>query len=875
MLIRTEVDNPEDGNDYLHIGPVRQVLDKQSKAPLLVPHVLFYENPRQNRTLMEMLNDFSVGEHLLLIGNQGVGKNKLADYFLKLLRLPREYIQLHRDTTVSQLTTQPSIVEGQLFFDDSPLVRAAREGYVLVVDEADKAPTHVTALLKGLAEDREMMLGDGRRIRDFSSSSENPEDSTDVALHPDFRMIVLANRPGYPFLGNDFFKVVGSVFSTFAIDNPDQSSELSLLKNYAGSVPEPILRKLIAAFTELRQYTEEGTLSYPYSTRELVNVVRHLDQFPQDGISSVLRNIFDFDSFAADERDILVSAFRRQGIVLDNDANMEITLGVVSVLPDPLHTETWLIGDVRLNTIEQNNNNNSVITLDHQGGVMLEHIASDLEGLQLSNLSMEQYQRYDLRADSFGEAEYRFQVQGRGNVAGMCVLNSGRVLVVRHHIGEVDLQLVELETDTVKTIATSFSCPPMQGRGIFRPMPPKMSVIALTNDRVLIHNPREHGCSVVDVSTGKVRHYVIPFDKNQGTVPQNNGSNNNNNSNEIINGPSSYSRVVVSGSLNEELFACYCAGRNVLQFVHVDDGTSVFDRGQGDRLYTLKLPFVLFSVKAVARELWILQGGATGSEYWVLQFGPRVTRTRLCRITRQETSAEDGLISRLGWMSTTANRIDGRSIPSGMNDRLFRHMHSPGTHAQIVPGLGAALGAMRGGRVPIFTYLKEDFDVSKTTSSRKSPLNVAFLKLSRQLVTCTETEAMEALLEVVSIREGVVRKVHVPINAPLPDDINNGNKTTSGNNTNNMGFARFTDDRWKNLTSRPSQSTHLCELKDGRLLFGDYKGNLYVLEVRTEEIMSSLEDWAQMVGNGGKGSLGDLEVGMSINGEDVGVGNGR
>ena len=36
------------------------------------------------------------GEHLLLIGNQGVGKNKLADRFLQLLKLPREYIQLHR-----------------------------------------------------------------------------------------------------------------------------------------------------------------------------------------------------------------------------------------------------------------------------------------------------------------------------------------------------------------------------------------------------------------------------------------------------------------------------------------------------------------------------------------------------------------------------------------------------------------------------------------------------------------------------------------------------------------------------------------------------------------------------------------------------------
>ena len=27
-----------------------------------------------------------------------------------------------------------------------------------------------------------------------------------IPIHPEFRMFVLANRPGFPFLGNDFFK---------------------------------------------------------------------------------------------------------------------------------------------------------------------------------------------------------------------------------------------------------------------------------------------------------------------------------------------------------------------------------------------------------------------------------------------------------------------------------------------------------------------------------------------------------------------------------------------------------------------------------------------------------------------------------------------
>ena len=33
-----------------------------------------------------------------------------------------------------------------------------------------------------------------------------------IRAHPDFRMIVLANRPGFPFLGNDFFGSLGKSF---------------------------------------------------------------------------------------------------------------------------------------------------------------------------------------------------------------------------------------------------------------------------------------------------------------------------------------------------------------------------------------------------------------------------------------------------------------------------------------------------------------------------------------------------------------------------------------------------------------------------------------------------------------------------------------
>jgi hypothetical protein len=40
-----------------------------------------------------------------------------------------------------------------------------------------------------------------------------------LRMHPDFRVIVLANRPGFPFLGNDFFGALGSIISFVLTNN--------------------------------------------------------------------------------------------------------------------------------------------------------------------------------------------------------------------------------------------------------------------------------------------------------------------------------------------------------------------------------------------------------------------------------------------------------------------------------------------------------------------------------------------------------------------------------------------------------------------------------------------------------------------------------
>ena len=57
---------------------------------------------------------------------------------------------------------------------------------------------------------------------------------------------------------------------------------------------------------------DEGSINYPYSTREVVNIVKHLQvrpktycfvnpfpqRFPDDGLGTVVRNVFDFDGYS-------------------------------------------------------------------------------------------------------------------------------------------------------------------------------------------------------------------------------------------------------------------------------------------------------------------------------------------------------------------------------------------------------------------------------------------------------------------------------------------------------------------------------------------------------------------------------------------------
>ena len=45
-----------------------------------------------------------------------------------------------------------------------------------------------------------------------------------------------------------------------------------------------------------------------------MNVVKHLEKFPDDGLSGVVRNVFDFDAYSKETREALHAVLQKHGM---------------------------------------------------------------------------------------------------------------------------------------------------------------------------------------------------------------------------------------------------------------------------------------------------------------------------------------------------------------------------------------------------------------------------------------------------------------------------------------------------------------------------------------------------------------------------------
>ncbi|KAG2378887.1 hypothetical protein C9374_008035 [Naegleria lovaniensis] len=328
----------EKTSNHLRIGDVQVELHHHANL-LLVPKPYFVDNQSHATVMKAMLKDHILMDHTLLIGYQGVGKNKITDQFINLMQCEREYMQLHRDITIASLTVVPSVVDGVLKYIDSPLVRAVKYGRILVLDEIDKCNIETVSILKSLIEDGNMVLGDGRTIvtmKEYERRRQLQEANLDrlLPIAKGFRIIALANPPNFPFHGNEFYASSGDIFSTHFVSNVDVDSEIKLLQSYGPNVQELIIRKLSAVFNDLRVAVEDGIIQYPYSTRELVHIVKHLQAFPSETtLQDAIANVFDFDSFDRETIEFLSKVFQKHEIPVSFKNSEQFSIRIAQEIP--------------------------------------------------------------------------------------------------------------------------------------------------------------------------------------------------------------------------------------------------------------------------------------------------------------------------------------------------------------------------------------------------------------------------------------------------------------------------------------------------------------------------------------------------------------
>uniref|UniRef100_A0A665V668 von Willebrand factor A domain-containing protein 8 n=1 Tax=Echeneis naucrates TaxID=173247 RepID=A0A665V668_ECHNA len=800
----------------LTIGSVSAPVYNPSEK-MKVPDVLFYDNPQHMMVMENMLKDFLLGEHLLLMGNQGVGKNKIVDRFLHLLNRPREYLQLHRDTTVQTLTLQPSVRDGIITYEDSPLVKAVKMGHILVIDEADKAPTNVTCILKTLVESREMILADGRRI--VSDPREAKDRPNAIVMHPDFRMLVLANRPGFPFLGNDFFGSLGDIFSCHAVDNPKPQAELAMLKQYGPDVPDATLQKLVAAFGELRSMADQGTITYPYSTREVVNIVKHLQKFPGEGLANVVRNVFDFDSYNKDMREVLIEALHKHGIPIGAKTS-SVKLAKELPLPEVKMTGYW--------TTNQSGNARRKLLCPTETHTI------DIKGPVFLRVQSYPCNRQESRALSFSEEKAHWQIP-MNEVNIICDVTTKDVYVAT--CNPVSLFSMKEHGETIQVMEL-YDVFPRTISGVWQPFVTVAPLGSPLDGQVVLHEEQSNTVLHLDLVTGAVRRLTLSPDSDQPTT-----------------GTSNWWR-----SKEQQGAHKMCrdfAHKNWLLFYKEDSNQlEVLDVLEG-RVHSISLPINLKSVFLVAEDRWLLLESNTNRKFLLTKpMHMAAENTGVCQL---HSISEDPVSSGHGAGSVevsvpqmlSSEQLPNENLSAALDQRIVspnRVLADTASFARVVVGFPDLMSPNE-----VYSF-QRPVDLSDMKSSRtgaqmflKGGLHSSAVKQQNCVSLLSANQMVRALPpNKVPLKEIYPKDITPPMTAAYLEVTDlNSKKVKYIPVPRSMSVSPYT-----NWVSKVSESDVLmAPLRSGGVVTVDMGGYVRLWETGLDTLQRSLMEWRNMIGS--------------------------
>ena len=205
-------------------------------------------------------NEIELFEHaysnqlpLLIKGPTGCGKTRFIQHMAAKLGRQLYTIACHDDLTAADLVGRHLIGDGETYWHDGPLSKAAREGAICYLDEVVEARKDTTVVLHPLSDDR--------RILPIERTGE------ELKAPPEF-MLVVSYNPGYQNLLKGMKPSTRQRFISMRFNYPDSATEKTIIQKETG-IDDVTATRLIELAHALRALKDHD-LEESASTRLLV-----------------------------------------------------------------------------------------------------------------------------------------------------------------------------------------------------------------------------------------------------------------------------------------------------------------------------------------------------------------------------------------------------------------------------------------------------------------------------------------------------------------------------------------------------------------------------------------------------------------------------